>query len=100
MDRIDELEVFIAILEAGSLSGAARRLRRSPPSVTRSLAALEERVGARLLYRSTREVSLTDAGQAYLAPCAATVATRSSATTCSPISSSGSISSENGAKLD
>ena len=62
MDRIDELEVFIAILEAGSLSGAARRLRRSPPSVTRSLAALEERVGARLVERTTRRLAATDAG--------------------------------------
>ncbi|WP_426103549.1 LysR family transcriptional regulator [Massilia sp. TSP1-1-2] len=62
MGRIDELEVFIAILEAGSLSGAARRLRRSPPSVTRSLAALEERVGARLVERTTRRLAATDAG--------------------------------------
>ncbi len=62
MDRIEELEVFIAILEAGSLSGAARRLRRSPPAITRALAALEDRVGARLVERTTRRLAPTDAG--------------------------------------
>jgi DNA-binding transcriptional LysR family regulator len=63
MDRIDELKVFTAILEAGSLRAAARRLRRSAPSVTRSLAAIEERVGARLLERTTRHLAPTEAGQ-------------------------------------
>lgn len=62
MDRLDELDIFIAILEAGSLSGAARRLRRSAPAVTRALAALEERVGARLVERTTRRLAPTDAG--------------------------------------
>ncbi len=62
MDRLDELEVFIAVLEAGSLSGAARRLRRSPPAVTRALAALEDRVGARLVERTTRRLAPTEAG--------------------------------------
>ena len=51
MDRLDELALFLAVLEAGSLSGAARRLRRSAPAVTRTLAALEARVGARLIER-------------------------------------------------
>jgi DNA-binding transcriptional LysR family regulator len=49
VDRLDELLVLTTILEAGSLAGAARQLRRSPPAMTRSLAALEARVGARLL---------------------------------------------------
>jgi DNA-binding transcriptional LysR family regulator len=62
MDRLDELEVFTAILDAGSLSGAARRLRRSAPAVTRALAALEDRVGARLVERSTRRLAPTEAG--------------------------------------
>ena len=62
MDRFDELEVFIAILDAGSLSGAARRLRRSAPAVTRALAALEDRVGVRLVERTTRRLAPTDAG--------------------------------------
>ena len=63
MDRLDELTVFIAILDAGSLSGAARKLRRSPPSVTRTLVALEERVGSRLVERTTRRLAPTEAGR-------------------------------------
>jgi DNA-binding transcriptional LysR family regulator len=64
MDRLDELAVFIAIVEAGSLVGAARRLRRSPPAVTRSLSALEERVGLRLVERTTRRLATTEGGSA------------------------------------
>lgn len=63
MDRLDELAVFIAVLETGSLAGAARRLRRSAPAVTRTLAALETRIGARLVERTTRRLAVTDAGR-------------------------------------
>ena len=63
MDRLDELTVLAAILDAGSLAGAARRLRRSPPAVTRTLATLEERVGTRLVQRSTRQLTPTEAGR-------------------------------------
>ena len=63
MDRLDELATFLAILDAGSLAGAARRLRRSPPAVTRALAALEERLGRRLLERTTRRMAPTEAGR-------------------------------------
>jgi len=62
MDRLDELAVFLAILETASLSGAGRKLRRSPPAVTRTLAALEERVGTRLVERTTRRLAPTEAG--------------------------------------
>jgi len=62
MDRLDELAVFAAILDTGSLAAAGRRLRRSPPAVTRALAALEERTGARLLERTTRNLAPTEAG--------------------------------------
>lgn len=62
MDRLDELSVLIAILDAGSLAAAGRRLRRSPPAVTRILTALEARVGMRLVERSTRHLSATEAG--------------------------------------
>lgn len=65
MDRLDELTVFTAILDAGSLAGAARRLRRSPPAVTRSLAILEARVGARLVQRTTRQLTATEAGRRF-----------------------------------
>lgn len=64
MDRLDELSVFVAILEAGGLARAARRLRRSPAAVTRSLAALEARAGVRLVERTTRKLAATEAGRA------------------------------------
>lgn len=63
MDRLDELAVLVAVVDQGSLVGAARRLRRSPPAVTRALAALEHRVGARLIERTTRRMSATEAGR-------------------------------------
>ncbi|MDX3807880.1 LysR family transcriptional regulator [Bosea thiooxidans] len=63
MDRLDELAIFVAIIEAGSLAGAARRLRRSRPAITRALAALEDRVGQRLITRSTRRFMPSEAGR-------------------------------------
>jgi DNA-binding transcriptional LysR family regulator len=57
MDRLDELAVLLAVLDTGSLIGASRRLRRSPPTVTRALSALEARIGARLIERTTRHVA-------------------------------------------
>jgi DNA-binding transcriptional LysR family regulator len=59
---LDELEVLLAVLDTGSLVGAARKLRRSAPAVTRLLASLEQRVGARLIERSTRRLAVTEAG--------------------------------------
>ena len=69
MDRLDAMRVFIAVAEEQGFSSAARRLAMSPPSVTRAVAALEERVGARLLRRTTRIVRLTEAGTRFLADC-------------------------------
>ena len=63
MDRLDELAIFVAIIEAGSLAGAARRLRRSRPAITRALATLEDRVGQRLITRSTRRFMPSEAGR-------------------------------------
>ncbi|TAJ72284.1 MAG: LysR family transcriptional regulator [Phenylobacterium sp.] len=63
MDRLDELAVFLAVLETGSLAAAARRLRRSPAAVTRTLAALEARIGVRLVERTTRRLATTEAGR-------------------------------------
>lgn len=57
-----DYEVFVAIVEAGGLSGAARRLRLSPASVSKRLARLEARLGVRLFHRSTRRVALTGEG--------------------------------------
>jgi DNA-binding transcriptional LysR family regulator len=63
MDRLDELAVLVAVVDEKSLVAAARRLRRSPPAVTRALSALENRVGARLVERTTRRISPTGAGR-------------------------------------
>src|SRR5689334_6102349 len=65
MDRLQELAVLLAVVDHGSLAAAARRLRRSPPAVTRALAALEDRVGARLVERSTRRLAVTETGRAF-----------------------------------
>jgi DNA-binding transcriptional LysR family regulator len=64
MDRLDELAIFLAIIDAGSLVSAARRLRRSPPAVTRALSSLEDRIGLRLVDRTTRRLAPTEAGSA------------------------------------
>jgi DNA-binding transcriptional LysR family regulator len=62
VDRFDELAVLVAIVDEGSLAAAGRRLRRSPPAITRVLAALEKRTGTRLLERTTRRMAPTEAG--------------------------------------
>ena len=66
MDRFHGMTVFVAVAEAASFAAAGRRLRMSPPAVTRAVAALEERLGVRLLTRTTRLVRTTDAGARYL----------------------------------
>jgi len=60
------MSVFVAVAEAQSFAAAARRLRMSPPAVTRAIAFLEERLAVRLLTRTTRMVRVTDAGARYL----------------------------------
>ncbi|MFO0585064.1 MAG: LysR family transcriptional regulator [Anaeromyxobacter sp.] len=67
MDRLDELLAFVTVIDAGSLAAAGRKLRRSPPAMTRALAALEARAGARLVERTTRRLRPTPAGQAFAA---------------------------------
>ena len=62
MDRLDELHVFVAILDAGSMAAAARKRGRSPAAVTGMLGTLETRAGARLFERSTRRLIPTEAG--------------------------------------
>jgi len=69
MDNLLAMSVFIAVAEQGGFSAAARRLNMSPASVTRAVSQLEERLGARLLVRSTRAHQLTDAGQRYFTDC-------------------------------
>lgn len=69
MDRLDTLRVFITVAEEAGFAAAARRLSLSPPAVTRAISALEERIGTRLLHRTTRTVRLTEAGRRFLADC-------------------------------
>lgn len=66
MDRIHQLEVFVAVAEEQGFAAAARRLQISPPAVTRMVAALEDTLGVQLLIRTTRSVRVTDAGRQYL----------------------------------
>src|ERR1700748_3399741 len=66
MDRIDAMRAFVAVADLQGFAPAARKLKLSPPAVTRLIAALEERLGARLLQRTTRKVALTDVGARYL----------------------------------
>jgi DNA-binding transcriptional LysR family regulator len=66
MDRFDTMLAFVAVADLKGFAPAARKLRLSPSAVTRLVAALEERLGARLLQRTTRSVALTDAGTRYL----------------------------------
>ncbi len=66
MDRLREMELFVAVVDAGGLANGGRRLGMSAPAVSRGLASLEERLGVRLLQRTTRSISLTDAGARYL----------------------------------
>lgn len=65
MDRFEAMAVFVKVAEAGSLSAAARELGLSLTSVSRQLAALEERLGIRLVLRTTRRLALTEAGRLY-----------------------------------
>lgn len=65
-DRLQQIEVFVAVADAGGLSRAAARMRLSAPAVTRALAALEDRLGARLFNRTTRSLTLTEAGARFL----------------------------------
>lgn len=66
MNRFHLMNVFVAVAEAESFAGGARRLKMSPPAVTRAVLALEDRLGVRLLTRTTRVVRMTDAGSRYL----------------------------------
>lgn len=65
MDRMAVMEAFVTVVDAGSFSAAARRLKLGQPAVSKSIAQLEEHLGARLLLRSTRGLTPTDAGQRF-----------------------------------
>ena len=74
MDRLEAMHAFVAAVDAGSLAAAARRLKRSPASITRAVALVEARTRAQLLRRTTRSLKLTPAGERYLAACRAILA--------------------------
>lgn len=69
MDLLAQMQTFVRIVEGGSLSAAARRLRLSLPAVSRQLAALEEEMGVPLVVRSTRRLHVTEAGRRYHEHC-------------------------------
>ncbi len=64
-DRVLAMETFVRVAEGGSLSSAARVMGKSLAAVSRTLSQLEQRLGVRLLHRSTRKVTLTEAGAAF-----------------------------------
>ncbi|HWA12783.1 MAG TPA: LysR family transcriptional regulator [Burkholderiales bacterium] len=65
MDRLMAMEVFVRIVETGSFSAVAREMGMTQPTVSKQLTALEKKLRTRLLNRSTRQLSLTEAGSAY-----------------------------------
>ncbi len=69
MDRLEAMAILVAAVETGSLSGAGRRLGVPLPTISRKVSDLEARLNARLLVRTTRKLTLTDAGADYVAAC-------------------------------
>jgi DNA-binding transcriptional LysR family regulator len=67
MGELESIHTFLAVAEQRSFTGAARQLGMTPASVTRTISALEARIGVQLLLRTTRQVALTSAGAAYAA---------------------------------
>jgi DNA-binding transcriptional LysR family regulator len=67
MGELESIHTFLAVAEQRSFTGAARQLGMTPASVTRTISALEARIGVQLLLRTTRQVAMTSAGAAYAA---------------------------------
>src|SRR5258708_21519503 len=65
MDRMAAMEAFVRVVDAGSFSGAAKQLRLGQPAVSKTIAQLEERLGVRLLLRSTHGLTPTEAGRNF-----------------------------------
>jgi DNA-binding transcriptional LysR family regulator len=65
MDRLSAMETFVRVIEAGSFSGAATQLRVGQPAVSKTIAQLEDRLGVRLLLRSTHGLTPTEAGRNF-----------------------------------
>lgn len=71
MDRLQAMEMFVRVVETGSFSKAAQEFATTQPTVTKQVAALENRLGVRLLNRNTRGISLTEGGSLYYEKCRA-----------------------------
>ena len=69
MDRVTGIALFIRVVETGSFSKAAIETGITQPTATKAVAAMEQRLGARLLHRSTRGVTLTEVGALYYEKC-------------------------------
>jgi DNA-binding transcriptional LysR family regulator len=69
MDRFQEMQTFVGVVDAGSFVGAADALEMSKPAVSRYVGELESRLGVRLLQRTTRKLSLTEEGEVFYARC-------------------------------
>ncbi|HXS42390.1 MAG TPA: LysR family transcriptional regulator [Stellaceae bacterium] len=69
MDQVSSMSAFVQVVNAGSFTGAARRLEISPTSVTSRVQSFEQQLGVRLLNRTTRKVSLTEEGEAFYERC-------------------------------
>ena len=65
MDRLAAMDAFIRVVDAGSFSGAAKQLRMGQPAVSKTIVQLEERLSARLLLRTTRRLTPTEAGRNF-----------------------------------
>jgi len=94
MDRFEEIQTFIRVVKAGSLSGAAERLDIAKSAVSRRLSDLEARLGVQLLTRTTRRLNLTESGRQYYQRCLTIVSDleeAEQAVTCGDIELTGSI---------
>jgi DNA-binding transcriptional LysR family regulator len=69
MDKFQEMQTFVGVVDAGSFVGAADALDMSKPAVSRYVGELELRLGVRLLHRTTRKLSLTEEGEVFYARC-------------------------------
>ena len=82
MDQLKRMAVFAEVVAVGSLTAAARRLDMTPSAVSQHLRQLEGALGLALLHRSTRKLTLTEAGARYIEGCTAMVAAARAADRC------------------
>src|ERR1700735_2453872 len=69
MDRLEAMSVIIAVAETGSISAASRRLKSPIATVSRDVTVFESRLNAQLFHRTSRRMTLTDAGRSYIEAC-------------------------------